>query len=284
MSSAHNSAPAAAQRSFGGKWIYGVIAVALLFVLMPFLFWQATWFGRPLDDQQLQKALSDKGHPREIQHALSQLEVRIRRGDPAARKWYPQLAVLAGSPVDEIRLTTAWVMGQDNTAPEFHQALLRLVRDPQPMVARNAALSLVRFQDYSGHAQILTMLQPYALPAPVAGTLRTRLKPGDVVNPGTLVAHIDAANGKQEVRTVVPGTIGGWLTPDGTIVSAGQPIVSLAPNEEMAWEALRALYLIGTTADLSSVERYRRAFPQASTQIQKQASLTAQAIRSRSGS
>ena len=43
--------------SFGGRWTYGVIALALLFVLMPFLFWNATWFGRPLTDDQLAKAL-----------------------------------------------------------------------------------------------------------------------------------------------------------------------------------------------------------------------------------
>src|SRR5271167_96600 len=44
---------------------------------MPFLFWNATWFGRPLTDAQISKALADRSHPREIQHVLTQLEARI---------------------------------------------------------------------------------------------------------------------------------------------------------------------------------------------------------------
>ena len=88
-------------------------------------------------------------------------------------------------------------MGQDNTAPEFHQALLPMLNDPNPMVQRNAALSLVRFQDDSGHAQIVSMLQPYVMEAPLAGVLSTRLKAGDIVNPGTLVGHIEVSREEQ---------------------------------------------------------------------------------------
>ena len=29
--------------------LFAILALTFLFVLMPFLFWQATWFGRPLD-------------------------------------------------------------------------------------------------------------------------------------------------------------------------------------------------------------------------------------------
>ena len=35
--------------------------------------------------------------------------------------------------------------GFDNSAPEFHNALLKLVHDEEPIVRRNAALALVRF-------------------------------------------------------------------------------------------------------------------------------------------
>src|SRR5208282_2462841 len=59
--------------SFGGRWTYAVLIVALLFVLMPFLFWNATWFGRPLTDEQISKSLADRKHAREIQHALTQI-------------------------------------------------------------------------------------------------------------------------------------------------------------------------------------------------------------------
>lgn len=264
------------------RWTFAILIVAFLFVLMPFLFWNATWFGRPLSNAQMAKALTDRSHPREIQHALSQIESRIEAGDLSVRQWYPQVVALASDPIDEIRVTDAWVMGQDNKSAEFHSALSKMLADLNPMVQRNAALSLVRFGDDSGHAQIVAMLRPYAMSAPFAGKLETRLKPGDAVNPGTLLAHIDVGGrASNEVRSQVPGVVERWLTPDGSAVSAGGPIVSLAPSESMAWEALRALYLVGRNGDLPVVTTYARGVDGMSFRVTQQAQATAQAIRSR---
>jgi HEAT repeat len=271
--------------SFGGKWTYGVLALAILFVLMPFLFWNATWFGRPLTDQQISKSLADHQHAREIQHALTQIEVRMEAGDPIVRQWYPQLIALASDSVTEIRVTDAWVMGQDATSPEFHAALLKMLSDPQPMVQRNAALSLVRFGDHSGHAIVVSMLQPFAMPSPFAGAIRERLKPGDSLNPGTLVGHIESANGAStEVRVAVPGTLATWAVPDKSKVNDGQTILFISPSQEMVWEALRALYLIGTPEDASAIEPYARGADGMAAQVQQQASLTLQQIHSRPSS
>jgi biotin carboxyl carrier protein len=269
------------QKSFGGRWALGILVLALLFVLMPFLFWNATWFGRPITDNQIAKALADRSHPREIQHVLSQFETRIEKGDPSVRRWYPQMVALSKDPVDEIRVTDAWVMGQDNTSQDFHAALLPMLNDPNPMVQRNAALSLVRFQDDSGHALIVSMLRPYVMGSPLAGVLATRLKPADIVNPGTLVAHIESGGKSNEVRSQVPGTVERWLVSDGSTVTAGQPILSLAPNESMAWEALRALYLAGRPEDLPDVEGFVRGNDGMSPQVAVQALDTARAIRDR---
>jgi len=279
--SAESDNTAKPPKSFDGRWALGIVVLTLSFVIMPFLFWNATWFGRPITDAQIAKALADRSHPREIQHVLSQFETRIERGDTSVHKWYPQIVALAKDPIDEIRVTDAWVMGQDNTAPEFHQALLPMLSDPNPMVQRNAALSLVRFQDDSGHAQIVSMLQPYVMNAPLAGTLSTRLKPGDIVNPGTLVGHIEAAGKSNEVRANVPGTVDHWLVQNNSTVSAGQPILSLAPNESMAWEALRALFLTGRPEDLPYVNKFVRGTDGMSPQVAVQAQATARAIQSR---
>jgi len=287
--SAHTTADATTkpQKSFGGRWALAIVVLTLAFVIMPFLFWNATWFGRPITDAQIAKALADRSHPREIQHVLSQLETRIERNDPTVHEWYPQIVALAKDPIEEIRVTDAWVMGQDNTAPEFHQALLPMLNDPNPMVQRNAALSLVRFQDDSGHARIVSMLQPYVMPAPQAGILSTRLKPGDTVNPGTLVAHIESAGNSRaagksnEVRANVPGTIDHWLVKDGTTVSEGQPVLILAPNESMAWEALRALFLTGRPEDLPYLNQFVRGIDGMSPQLAQQARATSRAIQAR---
>src|SRR5713101_9339777 len=85
---------------------------AWLIVLMPFLFWWNTWFGRQLSDKQLAEYLQDEKHPRHTQHALVQIGERMARHDASVTRWYPQLVRLASSRVEEVRNTDAWVMGQ----------------------------------------------------------------------------------------------------------------------------------------------------------------------------
>src|SRR5207247_1740857 len=110
---------------------------AWLIVLMPFLFWWNTWFGRRLPDKQITEYLQDEKHPRHIQHALVQLGERMGHHDAAAARWYPELIRLASHPVEEVRNTDAWVMGQDTSAPGFHEALLKMLQDSSPMARGN---------------------------------------------------------------------------------------------------------------------------------------------------
>src|SRR5450631_1246285 len=124
-----------------------LIILAALFIIVPFLTWYLTWFGRDLSDEEIAKYLVDEKNPRHIQHALSQIETRIEKGDPGVKKFYPQIVTAAKSPTAEIRKEAAWVMGQDNSSPEFHQALIGLASDAEPLVRRNAAVQLVRFGD-----------------------------------------------------------------------------------------------------------------------------------------
>src|SRR5678815_921487 len=124
-----------------------ILILAALFLAATFLAWYFSWFGRELSNDDIAKYLADEKNPRHVQHALLQIQQRMERGDPSAKSWYPQLVVLSGSPETEFRLTVAWLMGFDNHAPEFHDALLKLLRDQEPIVRRNAALALVRFGD-----------------------------------------------------------------------------------------------------------------------------------------
>src|SRR5271168_3153905 len=120
-------------------------ATGWLIVLMPFLFWWNTWFGRDLSNQQLTEYLHDDKKPRHIQQALVQISERISRHDAEVSQWYPEVVALATDPVEEVRNTDAWVMGQDTTGAGFHETLLKMLADPSQMVRGNAALSLVRF-------------------------------------------------------------------------------------------------------------------------------------------
>jgi biotin carboxyl carrier protein len=267
------------------RWLLAILALAFLFVLMPFLFWHATWFGRPLDDAQLQKSLHDQQHPREIQHALSQIADRILALDPAtrdsARAFYNDVVRIAQSGTDELRLTAAWVMGQDNSVPEFHDELLRLLQDPNPMVRRNAALALVRFSDTSGRDEVRAMLRPYAITAPASGSLNERLRPGDTINPGTLLARIDFETNHTDLRSQVPGTIERWLVSDGAAITSGQTVLVVDADVNEVWQALRALDLIGEAQDLPLVEQFARGAGDLPPSVRQQAELTAKAIRSR---
>ena len=135
---------------------------AWLLVLMPFLFWWSTWFGRPLTDQKMSEYLNDNNHPRHIQHALVQLGQRMGQHDASVSRWYGNLVRLASHPREEVRNTDAWVMGQDTVGAGFHDTLLKMLDDPSLVVRGNAALSLVRFGDSSGRAQLVSLLQPVA--------------------------------------------------------------------------------------------------------------------------
>lgn len=261
------------------------VALAVLFVVVPFLTWYLTWFGRPLSDDDITKYLSDRQNVRRVQQALTQVEERIEKGDAGARRWYPQIVALAESPVAEVRKTAAWVMGQDNKSEEFHAGLLKLVADPHPAVRRNAAVQLVRFRDTAGLAELRAMLVPYDLPSPVGGTVSSVLDAGGEVRENALVARVtDAGNQEQEVRSPLHGKIVGVKTSAGARVAAGDALLAIGPEEEFVYEALRALFLVGESEDLKEVERYAQGVEGMPTRVKEQAAQTAKAIRGRSGS
>jgi len=257
--------------------------IAWLICLMPFLFWWNTWFGRKLSNQQLTAYLHDTKKPRHIQQALVQVGERITRGDASARQWYPDLLRLATDPVEEVRNTDAWVMGQDTSGAGFHEALLKMLADPSGMTRANAALSLVRFGDASGRSQILELLQPARINAPQSGRIVDSDRPGTPIHQGGLIAKLQYGN-KQiaEIRSPVPGRIGS-IAGRGAYLAAGSEVAIVDPANEQVWEALRALYLIGQLDDLQAVRPYERELPDISNDVRKQALETDQAIQKRAG-
>ncbi len=256
--------------------------VAWLIVLMPFLFWWSTWFGRHLSPSKITEYLHDDKHPRHIQHALVQMGERMSHGDATAKQWYPDLLRLATYNVEEVRNTDAWVMGQDTSQQEFHAALLKMLQDDSPMVRGNAALSLVRFGDASGHDQIVSLLQPAKITAPSAGKVEDTSKAGTAVRQGGMVAKLRAADGSSvEVRSPVTGRVRAMEVERNDHVSGGTELAVVAPGDEQVWEALRALYVIGRPEDLPSIIPYEHQVPDASERVRQQAVQTERAIRDR---
>jgi hypothetical protein len=257
---------------------------AWLICLMPFLFWWNTWFGRKLSDQRLTEYLHDAKKPRHIQQALVQVGERITRQDVTAKQWYPDLVSLAADPVEEVRNTDAWVMGQDTSGGGFHETLLKMLSDPSQMVRGNAALSLVRFGDATGRPQILALLQPAHIASPDTGRVLDIDRPGTAIHQGGLIAKLEFGN-KQiaEIRSPIPGRIRS-VSGTGSNIAAGAEIAVVDPANDQVWEALRALYLIGQPDDLAAIRLYERDLPDISNDVRRQAEETEQAIRKRSGS
>src|SRR5438132_3847933 len=232
-----------------------LIILAVLFIIVPFLTWYGTWFGRKLSDEDIATYLADEKNPRHIQHALSRVEERIEGGDPTVKKFYPQVIALTKSPFGEIRKTTAWVMGQDNTSEEFHRALIGLLTDNEPLVRRNAALQLVRFGDASGRPELRAMLQSFEAKSPIDGSVVSLLPRASKISAGGLLARIrDTSNVVQEFRSPVDGAIGTLSAKEGEAVAAGQTIAWLTPDRATISDALRALAYVGTKDDLSMID------------------------------
>ena len=263
----------------GASW--PILLLAALFLVATFLAWYFTWFGRGLSDADLSKYLSDTKNPRHVQHALLQIQQRMERGDPSAKNFYPQLEALSSNPETEYRLTVAWVMGFDNQAKSFHEALVKLLRDEQPIVRRNAALALVRFNDNSGHEELGSILAPFPVKAPATGAISSTLHVDSLVSRGTLLARIQQPDGPMvEIRSPLPGKISSIGKPNGSQVNQEEIVLTLNSDEDSVWEALRGLALVGTNQELPAVKQFANSNDVAQ-RVKEQATLTAKAIENR---
>jgi len=269
-----------------------LIIVAALFIIVPFLTWYLTWFGRALSDEKIAEYLADENHPRNIQHALTQIEARMEKNDASVKKFYPRIVELTKNSNGEVRKTVAWVMGQDNTSEDFHRALLTLLSDSEPLVRRNAALQLVRFADGNGHRdasgrpELRAMLQPFEAKSPIGGTLVSLLPIGSEVPAGSLLARIrDTSGNVQEFRAPVDGkisaagTTGASAVKEGDTVAVNQTIAWLTPHRATILAALRGLAYVGTKDDLPIVESCAQV--DASADIAQEAARTTKAISDR---
>ena len=69
---------------------------------------------------------------------------------------------------------------------------------------------------------------------------------------------------------------------EGAHVAANDPVLTIAPDPDFVYEALRGLLFVGNEEDLPDVERYAQGVAGMPERIKIQAAETAKAIRSRS--
>ncbi len=258
-------------------------AVAIASIVIPFWFWMDTWFGKRLSDEQITEYLADSERPRRAQHAMAQISGRLSAGDESVKAWYPALLALAHHELPELRLTVAWLMGDDPGSDEFHAALLELVADPHAMVRRNAALALAKFGDPAGRGEMRGMLQPFRLTSPYEGLVLNRLESGDTFDTGALLVRIEPEGGgdARDVRAPVPGIVDRQLRADGDGVTVGDDLTVIRPEASHVMQALLGLYMVGTEEDAGLVQPYQRPRDELGQQVAQQARLTLERIRSR---
>lgn len=267
------------------KYPWAILIVVVLFVIIPFISWYGTWFGRPLSDAKMSEYLHDQSKPRNVQHALAQLGNRIIDRDQSVTKFYPDVIAASQHQQPEVRMTAAWVMGQDNSYEDFHSALRPLLQDPSAGVRHNAALGLVRFGDSSGRPELIAMLKPYAVHAESAGVVELIVKEaGIAVAANAPLARVKQDDGSTiEIHAPEAGRIENIPVANGGRVEAGGDLITLSPTTEQVWEALRALYLVGQAEDIPYVQRYTRPIATIPDSVLKQAASTLEAIRDRAG-
>ena len=261
--------------------LYFLLAVITVVacVVIPYITWHGTWFGRPLSDVELTEYLQDQ-KSRRIQHALTQVAERMERGDSSAAQWYEKVVGLSAHPASQVRVTTAWVMGQDPAFESFHKALIGMLQDDELLVRRNAALSLVRFADNSGLKEMRAMLLPHSVKAPVDGDVDYLVSEGDEVHPGHSLVRLSRQGDVHEVHSLLSSSVLSLPISPGAPVKAGTELLTLSPDAHHVWESLRAIALVGGGGELELVNSIEEDFSFA-PEVRSQATLTREAIEKR---
>jgi hypothetical protein len=84
------------------------------------------------------------------------------------------------------------------------------------------------------------------------------------------------------VRSPLPGEVRDLSRRAGSAGgNAGDPLVELSADKEHVWEALRALWTVGTADDLEDIQRYARGVSSMPEKVQEQALLTVREIQAR---
>jgi hypothetical protein len=265
------------------KFPWGMLLVATTFVVVAFLSWYGSWFGRPLSDAKIGEYLYDREKPRNVQHALSQIADRIIKGDSSVKQWYPAVIASAENPAPEVRLTAAWTMGQDNSNQDFHRTLLTLLADTNPGVRHNAALALVRFGDGAGRAELVAMLKPYSIKAEIGGVAEAIIEAeGVAVAQGSPLTRIKQDDGQTvEMRAPEDGRLEMVVATDGSVVRSGDELVVLSPSVTQVENVLLALALVGKPDDIAAIERYIQPISGMPDHIRERASFAIREINRR---
>jgi hypothetical protein len=246
--------------------------------------WQGTWFGARLDDDALIAAMAPDAKPRDVQHGIEEITRRFDERAVGMERWSKALVDASRRAEDPVRVVAAWAMQSDPGREEFVVRLREMVAaDESVLVRRNAACSLAKSGDAAGRAVLRSMLEPFTVTAPCAGTvggLAAVDVPARELKPVGRVRRDDGSD--VLVIAAVPGRVTKRVAADGARVAAGEAVIVLAPDSRHALNAALALALVGTKEDVEVLEL--AAAPQSAfdADAKSAARAAADAVRARS--
>jgi biotin carboxyl carrier protein len=250
-------------------------ALLLLAVIVPFLAWYGSWFGRELTDSEITASLELDQEPRDIQHALLAVQSRLLAGDSTATRWRSQVIALKGIDQVQVRRMVAWVLGHDMD-DACRDALVGMLGDADLATRRNAAVALTKWQDERSRPILLAALQPIEIRAPRGGTLDLKVVEGDPVGLGRDMAIVETSGDVTiSLRPPIDGRVLRLDKKDGESVTEGELLGALSPDPQSVLAALKGLYLVGRKEDADAVRPFANGAVQHMTdQVTQQAKLT----------
>jgi biotin carboxyl carrier protein len=218
-----------------------------------YVFWRGVSFGRRLDDAELSAFLEQGAPMRKAQHGITELTERWREGRPGMDRWTERLVVLSRRDEAPVRRAAAWAMQFAAKDPAVAARLREMTAgDPDATAARNAACALSLGTDPSAALPVLrSMLEPYVVPAPAAGTVESLVDPGRRPKEDERIGRLRGpGDARIDAVTAVPGRVTEVRAKVGDAVAAGAPLVVLAPDPSHVLAAATGLAYAGTAADV----------------------------------
>jgi hypothetical protein len=257
---------------------FGLVAGS---ALVTWLFWRGVTFSARLSDDDLEAALSPAASVRQAEHGLEEVTRRHDENRPGMDRWARHVVEASRRAEIPVRRVAAWSMQWDVARPEYGARLREMIAsDPDPTVRRNAAVSLARARDPAARPVLRSMLEPWVVTAPVAGTIVSVLPPGRRAQLDGMVARIETSGGgRAEASTPVPGQVIEAPVPEGGTVTAGARVATLAPDPDHAFNAAGGLFFVGTADDIPLLEMAAGPHSGLGPRVASQARAAIQAIR-----
>ena len=258
--------PSAAQKK--GPRVILLMPVMVLLILVPFLFWYGTWFGKVLSAAEIEERLNSarqaqieqaagKQKIRQAQHALEQLSRLIQAGEDASSV-YPVVIELSKHAEPVLRRSVVWLMGFARDNVSMREALVRALEDEDALVRCNAAMQLSLVDMDRARPVLHRALDPVQIKAEVAGRVIATIDVGLRLREGTNLLRVERDGVMSAIGAPFNGTLTSFAVKAGDQVEVGSVLCTMSPSSAQVVEVFKALAVAGDERDTKVIERFTK--------------------------